>query len=83
MRAAVLQFAPMAAMQAALVGSHREAASLYQVALLYAQQAAPDERARLYEQLSYECYLTGSARAGSRSKRRRARHLASVWRAHA
>jgi hypothetical protein len=32
--AAVLQFAPMAAMQAALVGSHREAASLYQVALL-------------------------------------------------
>jgi DNA-binding CsgD family transcriptional regulator/tetratricopeptide (TPR) repeat protein len=56
--AAVLQFTPMAAMQAASVGSHREAASLYQVALLYAQEIAPDERARLYERLSYECYLT-------------------------
>jgi ATP/maltotriose-dependent transcriptional regulator MalT len=57
--AAVLQFAPLAAMQAASVGSHREACSLYQVALLYAQEIAPDERARLYERLSYECYLTG------------------------
>ena len=57
--AAVMQFAPLAAMQAASVGSHREAVSLYQVALLYAQEIAPDERARLYERLSYECYLTG------------------------
>jgi DNA-binding CsgD family transcriptional regulator/tetratricopeptide (TPR) repeat protein len=56
--AAVLQFTPLAAVQAASVGSHREAASLYQVALLYAQEIAPDERARLYERLSYECYLT-------------------------
>jgi DNA-binding CsgD family transcriptional regulator/tetratricopeptide (TPR) repeat protein len=56
---AVLQFAPLAALQAASVGSHREAASLYQVALLYAQDIAPDERARLHERLSYECYLTG------------------------
>ena len=56
--AAVLQFTPLAAMQAASVGSHREAASLYQVALLYAQEIAPDERARLYERLSYECQLT-------------------------
>jgi DNA-binding CsgD family transcriptional regulator len=57
--AAVLQFTPLAARQAASVGSHREAASLYQVALLYAQEVAPDQRARLHEQLSYECYLTG------------------------
>ena len=57
--AAVLQFAPLAAMQAASVGSHREAASLYQVALLYAQEIAPDERASLYELFAYECYLTG------------------------
>jgi DNA-binding CsgD family transcriptional regulator/tetratricopeptide (TPR) repeat protein len=56
--AAVMQFAPMAAMQAASIGSHREACSLYQVALLYAQEIPPDERARLYERLSYECYLT-------------------------
>jgi DNA-binding CsgD family transcriptional regulator/tetratricopeptide (TPR) repeat protein len=57
--AAVLHFTPLAALQAAAVGSHREAASLYQVAILHAQETAPDERARLYEKLSYECYLTG------------------------
>ncbi len=57
--AAVLQFAPLAAMQAASVGAHREAVALYEVALPYAQDIAPDERARLSERLSYECYLTG------------------------
>ena len=57
--AAVLQFAPLAAMQAASVGSHREAVALYELALPYAQEIAPDERARLNERLSYECYLTG------------------------
>jgi DNA-binding CsgD family transcriptional regulator/tetratricopeptide (TPR) repeat protein len=57
--AAVLQFAPVAATQAASVGSHREAVSLYEVALSYAQEMAPDERARLHERLSYECFLTG------------------------
>ena len=57
--AAVLQFAPVAATQAASVGSHREAVSLYEVALSYAQEIAPDERARLHERLSYECFLTG------------------------
>lgn len=56
--AAVLQFAPLAAEQAASVGSHREAVSQYQVALRYAQQMAPDKRALLYERLSYECQLT-------------------------
>ena len=56
--AAVLQFAPLAAEQAASVGSHREAASQYQVALRYAQEMAADDRARLYERLSYECQLT-------------------------
>ena len=62
--AAVLQFAPLAAMQAASVGSHREAISLYEVALLYAQEIAPEERASLYERLSYECYLTGQHERG-------------------
>lgn len=75
--AAVLQFAPMAAMQAALVGSHREAAALYQVALLYAQEIAPDEHATLYELLSYECYLTGQH--GRALEARRA--SLEIWRA--
>jgi DNA-binding CsgD family transcriptional regulator len=75
--AAVLQFAPLAAMQAAAVGSRREAASLYQVALLYAQEIAPDERARLYERFSYECYLTGQHERGIEARRA----ALEIWRA--
>ena len=75
--AAVLQFAPLAAGQAALVGSHREAASLYHVALLYAQEIAPDERACLYERLSYECYLTGQHERAIEARRA----ALEVWRA--
>jgi DNA-binding CsgD family transcriptional regulator len=56
--AEVLRLAPMAAMQAALVGAHREAASHYQIALRYADGLIPVERAHLQEQLSYEYYLT-------------------------
>jgi len=75
--AAVLQFAPLAAMQAASVGSHREAVSLYEVALPYAQEIAPDERARLNERLSYECYLTGQHERAIEP-----RHAAlEIWRA--
>jgi DNA-binding CsgD family transcriptional regulator/tetratricopeptide (TPR) repeat protein len=75
--AAVLQFAPLAALQSAAVGSHREAASLYQVALLYAQEIAPDGRACLYERLSYECYLTGQHERAIEARRA----ALEVWRA--
>ena len=75
--AAVLQFAPLAAMQAASVGSHREAIALYEAALLYAQEIAPDERARLYERLSYECYLTGQHERGIEARG----PALEVWRA--
>jgi DNA-binding CsgD family transcriptional regulator len=75
--AAVLQFTPLAAMQAASVGSHREAVSLYQVALLYAQEIAPDERARLHERLSYECYLTGQHERAIEARRA----ALEIWRA--
>jgi DNA-binding CsgD family transcriptional regulator/tetratricopeptide (TPR) repeat protein len=75
--AAVMQFTPLAAMQASSVGSHREAVSLYEVALLYAQDIAPDERARLYERLSYECYLTGQHERAIEARRA----ALEVWRA--
>jgi DNA-binding CsgD family transcriptional regulator/tetratricopeptide (TPR) repeat protein len=75
--AAVLQFAPLAAMQAASVGSHREAVSLYEVALPYAQEIAPDERARLNERLSYECYLTGQHARAIEARRA----ALEIWRA--
>lgn len=55
---AVRRFAPVAGAEAASVGAHREAASHYRRALRYAQDLAPDERARLLERLSSEYYLT-------------------------
>jgi len=56
--AEVRRFAPVAAIEAASVGAHREAASQYELALRYALDIPADERARLLEQLSYECHLT-------------------------
>jgi tetratricopeptide (TPR) repeat protein len=73
----VLRFAPVAATQAASVGAHREAASHYQLALRYAQDLSPDERARLQEQLSYECYLTGQNELGIEAQR----SAMEIWRA--
>jgi DNA-binding CsgD family transcriptional regulator/tetratricopeptide (TPR) repeat protein len=56
--AAILTFAPLAGEQAAAVGAHREAASHYRATLPYCHEMPADERARLYERLSYECQLT-------------------------
>jgi DNA-binding CsgD family transcriptional regulator/tetratricopeptide (TPR) repeat protein len=56
--AAVLKYAPVAARQAAALSAHRESASHYQIALQYAGKLAHEERARLFEQRSYECFLT-------------------------
>jgi DNA-binding CsgD family transcriptional regulator/tetratricopeptide (TPR) repeat protein len=55
----VLRFAPLAAAQAASVGSHSEAVSHYQAALRHAHHLTPKETAHLQQCLSYECYLTG------------------------
>jgi DNA-binding CsgD family transcriptional regulator/tetratricopeptide (TPR) repeat protein len=54
----VLHFATLAASHAQTVGSHREAAAHYRVALRHADQLQPTERALLHERYSYECYLT-------------------------
>src|SRR5580692_1646211 len=56
---AVRRFATLAAAQAASVGAHREAASHLEAMVPYAGDLAPTDRARLLEQLSYECFLTG------------------------
>jgi DNA-binding CsgD family transcriptional regulator/tetratricopeptide (TPR) repeat protein len=55
---AVLRFAPLAAEQAARLRSHREAAAHYATALRHASTLPHDERAQMFERLSYECYLT-------------------------
>jgi DNA-binding CsgD family transcriptional regulator len=73
----VLRYAPLAAAQAAAVGSHREAAAHYQAALRYVDELPTIERARLQEQLSYECYLTGDNERAFQAQR-----LAlEIWRA--
>jgi len=73
----VLRFAPIAATQAASVGAHREAASHYQAALRHAEEIPPDERGRLQEQLSYECFLTGQHERAIEAHR----SALHVWRA--
>jgi tetratricopeptide (TPR) repeat protein len=73
----VLRFAPIAAAQAASVGAHREAASHYQVALEHAERLAPETRANLQEQLSYECHLIGQHERAIQTQR----SALETWRA--
>src|SRR4030095_9501660 len=54
----VVKYAPEAAKQAALVGSHIEASKLFLTAIEYCEEANIDELVRLYEAYAYECYLT-------------------------
>lgn len=58
--AAVLRLGPIAAEQAASVGAHREAAALYERVLRVADTLPERDHAVLYEQYSYECYLTNA-----------------------
>ncbi len=57
-REAVLDYAPAAAQRASVLRSHREAAAQYDRALRFSAGLRPAERALLFEQRSYECYLT-------------------------
>lgn len=54
----VVHYAPLAAVQAAAVGSHMEASKLYLSAIEYYQGNDPDTLLRFYEPYAYECYLT-------------------------
>lgn len=75
--AQVLRHAPLAGQEAAAVGAHREAASHYKMALRHALKLAPVERARLLEQFSYECYLTGETQEAFDAQR----SALELWRA--
>ncbi len=55
---AAITYAPRAASLAARLGSHREAADHYRMALRHADLIPDCDRAQLLECLSYECYLT-------------------------
>jgi DNA-binding CsgD family transcriptional regulator/tetratricopeptide (TPR) repeat protein len=73
----VLRFAPLAAAQAASVGAHREAAAHYAAALKYAQDLSPEDRARLFEKLSYELFLTGQQESAIEARQA----ALEIWRA--
>ncbi|HEX5153224.1 MAG TPA: AAA family ATPase [Parafilimonas sp.] len=54
----VIQYAPLAAKQAAAFGSHVEAAKLYLAAIEYNTSKNNNDLVQLYEAYTYECYLT-------------------------
>jgi DNA-binding CsgD family transcriptional regulator len=58
----VVQYAPLAAKQAASVGAHIEAARLYLTAIEYYQGNDKDVLIELYEGYAYECYLTSNTK---------------------
>lgn len=55
---AVLELAPAAAAQAALLGAHREAAAHYQRLLQFGHLLPVQRQADILERHAYECYLT-------------------------
>ena len=75
--AAVVEFAPRAARRASELRSHREAAEQYARALRWAHGLAPADRAALYEERAYECYLTGQMEEALAARR----EAVDIWRA--
>ncbi len=73
----VLQFAPIAAEKAALLGAHKEAADYLEAALEYVDEAKPEEAARLYESWAYEAAI--AHRIDDRVIEAR-RHALTMWR---
>ena len=55
----VIHYTPIAARQAARLGSHTEAAKLFFTAIEYYQGSDKDKLLEFYEPYAYECYLTG------------------------
>src|SRR5215471_708846 len=60
--ALVVKYAPLAAQQAASVGSHIEASKLFLTAIEFSDGADDCELVKFYEDYAYECYLTNQMR---------------------
>jgi len=54
----IVHYAPIAARKAATVGSHKEAAKLFRVAITYYEGQDTDKLVEFYNGYAYECYLT-------------------------
>ena len=72
---AVLRYAPAAAKQASVASAHREAASLYALALRFADNLPADRHARLLEAYAQECEIIGQQVEGIAARRR----AADLW----
>jgi len=55
---AILEYAPRAGREAALLGAHREAAEHYATALRHNDRLPPEQRAELLDHHAWECYVT-------------------------
>ena len=74
---AIVEYAPLAAAEAAKADAHREAAAHYRNTIAYAGALPREERAPLLELLAYECYLTEQL---DEALQRRSEAL-EIWRA--
>ncbi len=55
----IIKYAPLAAAQASQLGAHNQAVKHYQIALQYENQISVEQKLRLLEGMSYECFLVG------------------------
>ena len=65
-----VRYAVSAAAHSARLGAHREAAREYRIALRFSEVLDRERTARLYDRLSYECYLTNEPEAALAAGRR-------------
>jgi ATP/maltotriose-dependent transcriptional regulator MalT len=75
-REAVCQYAPAAARQAAAVSAHREAATQYALALRFAGNLPPPERALLLEAYAVACNMIDQRQEGISARRQ----ALAIWR---
>ncbi|CAG0927936.1 Transcriptional regulatory protein LiaR [Thermoflexales bacterium] len=73
---AVLAYAPTAARRAAAASAHRESAALYDLALHFADDLPPVERAQLLEAYAQECILIDQRAIGLKALRQ----ALPIWR---
>lgn len=70
----IVRLAPQAAKEAAALGAHIEASSLYAIAIEHTELTASN-LAELYEYHAYECYLTNQIKAAIASQQ----HAVEIW----
>ena len=55
----LIKYTPLAAAQASQLGAHKQALKHYQLALQYDDKISVEQKLKLLEEISYECFLVG------------------------